>query len=109
MIGGAQCDTKTTEQRTEPSASPVRVGILGAGGLGKAAAQIIGMKRELQLCAVCDHQGYLVSWDGLNPEAVASAAGDLVTGYARGGCVSEVGKQVEGCRCEDAPYNQSGR
>ena len=95
MIGGTPCDTKTTEQKTEPLVPPVRVGILGAGGLGRAAARIIGMKRELQLCAICDRQGYLASWDGLDPEAVASASGDLVTGYGRGVAGPEA------IRCED--------
>jgi hypothetical protein len=64
-----------------PEASPTRVAVLGAGGLGKAAARIIGMKRELRLCAVCDSHGIVTDPSGLDTQRVASIAGDLVDGY----------------------------
>lgn len=35
----------------------IRVAVLGAGGLGQAAAKIIGMKREMKLVAICDSKG----------------------------------------------------
>ena len=60
---------------------PMRVAVLGAGGLGKAAARIIGMKRELRLTAICDSQGLVTSAEGLDGRAVAGLTGDLVEGY----------------------------
>jgi hypothetical protein len=59
----------------------IRVAVLGAGGLGKAAARIIGMKQELTLCAICDSRGIVTSKEGLETELIASLAGDLVSGY----------------------------
>jgi hypothetical protein len=61
--------------------TPIRVAVLGAGGLGKAAARIIGVKRELQLTAICDSKGLVASPDGLDTAAIASIDGDLVAGY----------------------------
>jgi hypothetical protein len=63
------------------SLQPIRVAVLGAGGLGKAAARIIGMKRDLRLTAICDSQGLVVSPRGLDVEALASLEGDVVAGY----------------------------
>ncbi len=65
----------TTEERK------VRVAVLGAGGLGKAAARIIGMKQELVLSAICDSKGIVASPEGLDAGAVSAVAGDLVDGY----------------------------
>ena len=58
-----------------------RVGVLGAGGLGKAAARIIGMKRELKLVAICDSRGFAFDEEGLDCQSIADLAGDLVEGY----------------------------
>lgn len=60
---------------------PIRVAVLGAGGLGKAAAKILALKREMRLTAVCDSKGFVVSPDGVDLQAVASAGADLVDGY----------------------------
>ena len=59
----------------------IRVAVLGSGGLGKAAARIIGMKRELCLSAICDSRGVVASVEGLAGEALAGISGDLVDGY----------------------------
>ena len=59
--------------------SPIRVAVLGAGGLGKAAARIIGMKRSLRLVAICDSQGLLYDPEGLETTAIANSTGDLMT------------------------------
>ena len=59
----------------------IRVAVLGAGGLGKAAARLIGAKRELKLCGMCDSKGLLVSPEGLETEVLASFSGDLVDSY----------------------------
>ena len=59
----------------------MRVGVLGAGGLGKAAARIIGMKRELKLVAICDSRGFAFDEEGLSCDAIAGISGDVVEGY----------------------------
>lgn len=43
----------------------MRIAVLGAGGLGKAAVKIIGMKQEMRLVAICDQSGYAFNPDGL--------------------------------------------
>ncbi|MBI3087971.1 MAG: saccharopine dehydrogenase-like oxidoreductase [Candidatus Omnitrophica bacterium] len=45
--------------------------MLGAGGLGRAAASIIGLKRSLRLVAICDSKGLLHDPDGLDTAAIA--------------------------------------
>ncbi len=65
----------------ETEHDPIRVAVLGAGGLGKAAAKIIGMKRELTLCAMCDSKGLVASPKGLETRILATISGDLVNGY----------------------------
>jgi len=44
----------------------MNIAILGAGGLGRAAARIIEQKGELKLVAICDKQGYLINEEGIN-------------------------------------------
>ena len=86
---------------------PISVAVLGAGGLGKAAARIIGMKRELRLAAICDSRGILALAEGLDGELVAGISGDLVDGYRAhvegGGDASgvAVATAVETRHCED--------
>ena len=75
---------------------PIRVAVLGAGGLGKAAARIIGMKWELRLAAICDSRGIVTSAEGLNGELVAGIAGDLVDGYRA--CLSSRGRDRQACQ-----------
>ncbi len=50
---------------------PIRVAVLGAGGLGRAACRIIGLKRELQLVAICDSKGFVASSEGLSCDHLA--------------------------------------
>jgi len=88
--------------------TPLRIAVLGAGGLGKAAAKIIGMKRELRLCAICDSHGVVISSAGVDVEAIASLSGDLVSGYrqateareADGGGV-QVATRCDARSCDD--------
>lgn len=61
----------------------MRVAVLGAGGLGKAAARIIAMKREARLTAICDSRGMVSSAEGLDGAALSTIAGDLVDGVRR--------------------------
>ena len=89
--------------------SRTRVAVLGAGGLGRAAARIIGMKRELSLAAICDSHGIVASREGLDGAALASLSGDLVEGYRRleasggdgGGIAVATGTAVEAIHCAD--------
>lgn len=74
----------------------IRIAVLGAGGLGKAAAQIIGMKRELSLCALCDSRGIVVSDEGLDTRLITTLSGDLVTGVRR---ATEYGAEPSGGVC----------
>ncbi len=62
---------------------PVRVAILGAGGLGRAAARIIGLKREVCVSAVCDSKGFVVGRGALDCDTLAGVTGDLVESYRR--------------------------
>ncbi len=71
---------------------PLRVAILGAGGLGRAAAGIMGMKREVRLVALCDSHGVVASSEGLPGEALAALSGDLVDGYR---ALADAGARVE--------------
>jgi len=61
---------------------PIRVAVLGAGGLGRAACRILGMKRELRLVAICDSQGIVASPEGLSCERLADGQGEVVASYA---------------------------
>ena len=48
---------------------PLRVGVLGFGGLGQAAAKLLTSKREMILVAIADQKGYAYSTEGLNTQA----------------------------------------
>jgi len=67
----------------------MRLAVLGAGGLGKAACRIISLKRELTLVAICDSQGVLYDPAGLEAAEVAAYERDLVTSYDEAQSVSE--------------------
>lgn len=47
---------------------PIKVGILGFGGLGQAATRILASKREMLWVAAADRQGYACSEGGLEAE-----------------------------------------
>ncbi|BAB74139.1 (S)-8-amino-7-oxononanoate synthase BioU [Anabaena sp. FACHB-709] len=44
----------------------IRIGVLGFGGLGQAAAKVLAGKREMKLVAVADQKGYAYAAAGLN-------------------------------------------
>lgn len=70
--------------------NPIRVGVLGFGGLGQAAARILAGKRELNLVAVADRQGYVYDSTGLNIEATISTYRDRQSvGYLANGTLSD--------------------
>ncbi len=56
-----------------PTQKPLRIGVLGFGGLGQAAARILAPKRETLWVAAADKQGYAYNSQGLNPDACISA------------------------------------
>ncbi|TAE60029.1 MAG: saccharopine dehydrogenase-like oxidoreductase [Nostocales cyanobacterium] len=51
---------------------PIRVGVLGFGGLGQAAAKLLSSKREMILVAAADQKGYAYSTEGLNTDTCIS-------------------------------------
>ncbi|MBI3026839.1 saccharopine dehydrogenase-like oxidoreductase [Candidatus Woesearchaeota archaeon] len=48
----------------------MKIAILGAGGLGKAAARIIEQKKEIRIVAACDNSGFAIDEKGIKPENV---------------------------------------
>lgn len=54
------------------AANPIRVGVLGFGGLGQAAARILAAKQEMNLVAVADHKGYVYDPKGINLDTAIS-------------------------------------
>ena len=62
--------------------TPVRVGVLGFGGLGQAAARVIALKREMLWVAAADQKGYAYDAAGLNPDdCIATYASEGSLGY----------------------------
>lgn len=51
------------------SPTPIRVGVLGFGGLGQAAARVLAPKREMIWVAAADQKGYTYAAQGLDPDA----------------------------------------
>ena len=54
------------------AANPIKVGVLGFGGLGQAAAKILATKQEMNLVAAADQKGYVYDPAGLDVEAAIS-------------------------------------
>jgi Glutamate/Leucine/Phenylalanine/Valine dehydrogenase len=52
--------------------SAIKVGVLGFGGLGQAAARVLTPKQEMLLAAVADKQGYIYHEGGLEADALIS-------------------------------------
>ncbi|GBE93058.1 (S)-8-amino-7-oxononanoate synthase BioU [Nostoc cycadae] len=60
----------------------LRVGVLGFGGLGQAAAKVLAGKREMTLVAVADQKGYAYAAEGLNfQENIATYQSQGSVGY----------------------------
>ncbi|WP_427158792.1 (S)-8-amino-7-oxononanoate synthase BioU [Aliinostoc sp. HNIBRCY26] len=63
-------------------APAIRVGVLGFGGLGQAAAKVLAGKREMNLVAVADQKGYVYGATGLNfKDCIASYQSQGSVGY----------------------------
>lgn len=82
----------------------MRVAILGAGGLGKAAAQIIECKSEMSLVAIADAGGWAVDDKGLDAAQIAKvkvggSVAELAQGRASDDAIGEIiklGNQIDG-------------
>ena len=93
---------------TSDGPQKIRIAVLGAGGLGKAAARIIALKHDVQLVAICDSRGIVGCAEGLDGQAIAGCSGDLVEGYRRlqeqgaesGGGIA-VATEVDARHCND--------
>jgi hypothetical protein len=48
----------------------MNIAILGAGGIGKAAARIIEQKKEVKIVAACDKSGYAIGEKGIVPKKI---------------------------------------
>jgi hypothetical protein len=72
------------------AANPIRVGVLGFGGLGQAAARILAAKQEMTLVATADLKGYVYQPAGLDIEMAISTyhEGNSVGYLAAGGVLS---------------------
>lgn len=53
--------------------APIRVGVLGFGGLGQAAARMLVAKQEMLWVAAADLKGYAYSGEGLNLDTCLAA------------------------------------
>ena len=63
--------TVSTAPSASSSSSPesvIRVGVLGFGGLGQAASRVLAPKREMQLVAAADRDGFVYDANGLDPD-----------------------------------------
>ena len=70
--------------------SPLRVGVLGFGGLGQAAARLLAPKQEMTLVAGADSHGYLYSSDGIDVSgAIAVYHEKGSVGYGQSGNLSD--------------------
>lgn len=73
----------------------IRVAVLGAGGLGKAAAAVLERKREMRLVAICDRGGILHAPAGVDSGAVIALdpkrfVCDLSGGHATNDSIGEM-------------------
>lgn len=71
---------------TQDPVSPIRVGVLGFGGLGQAAARVLAEKQQMIWVAAADQKGYAYAAAGLDPyQAIATYQSQGSLGYLEGG------------------------
>lgn len=61
------------EMITSKIENPIKVGVLGFGGLGQAAARILASKGEMTLVAAADKKGYVCDSRGIDINAAITA------------------------------------
>ena len=67
---------------TKKIANPIKVGVLGFGGLGQAAAKILNSKGEMILVAAADQKGYVYNPQGIDVDlAIATYRNHHSVGY----------------------------
>lgn len=65
--------------QTKKSMNKANMAVLGAGGLGMAAAKIISMKKEMRLAAIADKTGVVVDFEGIDPQLLENKKpGDIM-------------------------------
>ena len=80
----------------------MNIAVLGAGGLGKAAARIIEQKKEVTIIATCDKKGYLIDEKGIEEKKIYSLGKDQsieVIGNSTDDAIGEIikaSKSIEG-------------
>ena len=76
---------------TPNPATPIRVGVLGFGGLGQAASRILAPKQEMRWVAAADQKGWVYAPQGLHPDVCITTYRDRGSlGYLEaGGCLSQ--------------------
>ena len=62
----------------------IRVGVLGAGGLGRNAARMIAMKQGVRLVALCDQKGFAYHESGLDTKAIQALSPTQSVGLLEG-------------------------
>ncbi len=68
---------------------PIKVGVLGFGGLGQAAARVLAQKQQMRWVAAADHKGYACAAAGLAPDrAIATYQSQGSLGYLQEGTLS---------------------
>ncbi len=67
------------------NSTSMRVGVLGFGGLGQAAAKLIAPKSEMLLVAVADLKGYAYAAEGLDVNKCVNAYAQGSVGYLEAG------------------------
>jgi len=70
----------------QQTVAPIRVGVLGFGGLGQAAAKVLVLKQQMLWVAAADQKGYAYVAAGLNPQqAIAAYQSQGSLGYLEPG------------------------
>ncbi len=80
--------------------SAMRIGVLGAGGLGKAAAAVLAQKSEMKLTAICDRGGILHRDEGVAADGIVNLPATSFVSELPGGRGSRdaIGDMIELCR-----------
>jgi len=82
-------DLASAQMVNSDKTGAIRVGVMGFGGLGQAAARVLAPKREMLLVAAVDRDGFAYSPEGLDPDqAIATYRDRGSVGHLPGGSLS---------------------